>query len=155
MQSVIFVAALTGALALPYPVAGQARAPWFGTWTLNLAKSSYDPGPPPFKRGTCTIEPSQRGMLDGVNIVYDMVRPRGGITHLEWTGRFDGNDYALQGIEDYAVTNAYRRIDDRTFEVVQKMDGAPAVTARMSISTDGQTLTIANPSSTAVYDLSR
>lgn len=131
------------------------QAPWFGTWKLNLAKSTYDPGPPPFKRATCTIEPSDRGLADGVKITYDMVRPRGGITHLEWTGRFDGKDYPLWGVEDYAVTNAFRRIDDRTLELVQKVDGAPAVAAKMTISPDGQTLTIVSPGSTAVYDRSR
>jgi hypothetical protein len=148
------VVALLAFLTLPYAVAGQVQAPWFGTWKLNLAKSTFSPGPPPFKRATCTIEPWD-GLKDGVKVVYDMVRSRGGITHLEWRGRFDGGDYALQGIEDYTVTTAYRRIDDRTFQVVQKADGGGAVTASMTVSPDGQTLTIISSGSTAAYDLSR
>ena len=65
---------------------------------------------------------------------------RGGITHLEWTGKFDGTDYPVQGVE-VVVTNVYRRVDDRTYEVVQKVDGEVSVTARMAVSPDGKTLT--------------
>ena len=35
--------------------------------------------------------------------------------HLEWTGKFDGNDYPVQGVE-VVLTNAYRRVDDRTYD---------------------------------------
>ena len=148
-RTVLLVGALIGALTLPRPLTGQAQAPLFGTWTLNLAKSTYSPGPPPFKRATYKIEPWEK---DAVRITQDMVRPRGGIAHFEWTGRFDGRDYALQGIEDYAVSNAYRQLDDRTFEVVQKVDGAEAITSRMTISPDGRTLTMVRSGSTVVYD---
>ena len=44
---------------------------------------------------------------------------------MEWTGRFDGKDYAVQGI-DYVLTNAYNRIDDHTYEITVKVDGAMA-----------------------------
>ena len=55
-------------------------------------------------------------------------------------GKFDGADYPVQGVE-IVVTNAYRRVDDRTFEIVQKVDGEVSVTARMTVSPDGKTLT--------------
>jgi hypothetical protein len=146
------VGILLGGLTLPVTLVGQVRASWFGTWQLNLAKSSFSPGPPPFKRTTCRIEPWD-GLKDGVKVTYDMVRPRGGVMHLEWSGRFDGGDYALQGVEDYTVTTAYRRIDDLTFQVVQKADGGATLTGTMTISSDGQTLTMISSGSTAVYDL--
>ena len=60
-----------------------------------------------------------------------MVRNRGGITHLEWTGKFDGNDYPVQGVE-LVLTNAYRRVDDRTYELIQKIDGEVVATARLT-----------------------
>ena len=47
-------------------------------------RSTYDPGPPPYKRATYTIEPWGG---DGMKVIYDMVHPRGGVTHLEWQGR--------------------------------------------------------------------
>jgi len=147
--------ALSVALALPVPSAAQVRAPWFGTWKLNLEKSTYNPGPAPFRRGTCTIElweDGSTGLKDGVKVTYDLVRARGGITHFEWVGRFDGRDYGLQGVEDYAVTVAYRRIDERTFQVVQKADGGAVVAATLTISLDGRTLTMISSGSTVLYD---
>ena len=83
------------------------------------------------------------------------MRSRGGITHLEWTGKFDGNDYPVQGVE-LVLTNAYRRVDDRTYELIQKIDGEVVATARLPISPDGTTITTVNTSRTAsattVYD---
>src|SRR5215208_4791445 len=74
----------------------QAQAPvdagvpivWFGTWKVNVEKSTYT-GAPAYKRATYTIEPADGGL----KVIYDMVLPRGGITHLEWTGKLDGKDY--------------------------------------------------------------
>lgn len=152
MRFALIVALLLSAGARPRPVEGQAAASWFGTWTYNAAKSTAGAGPIPFKRATCRIEPWE----DGVKVTYDLVRVRGGITHLEWTGRIDGADYPVQGVE-VVVTNAYRRIDDRTYEIVQKVDGEVSATARMTVSPDGRTLTTvtsgqSGPTSTTVFD---
>jgi hypothetical protein len=84
-----------------------------------------------------------------------MVRSRGGITHVEWTGKFDGMDYPVQGVE-LVLTNAYRRVDDRTCELIQKIDGEVVATARLVLSPDGKTITTVNSSRTAgattIYD---
>ena len=69
-----------------------------------------------------------------------MVGTRGGITHMEWTGKFDGRDNAVQGV-DYALTNAYTRVDDHSYQIIVKVDGAIAATARATVSPDGKTLT--------------
>ena len=69
-----------------------------------------------------------------------MVRPRGGVSHLEWTGRFDGSDYPVQGVEE-VVTYAYQRIDGRTYDVITKVDGRPAATSRAVLSADGRSIT--------------
>src|SRR5687767_5867015 len=103
----IFVVAITMAmLTMPCTLAGQTHAPWFGTWHLNFAKSTASPGPPPFKRVTVKIEPWENGL----KVTYDMVGTRGGITHMEWNGNFDGRDYSVQGV-DYVLTNAYTPTD--------------------------------------------
>ena len=75
------------------------------------------------------------------------MRSRGGILHLEWSGRLDGLDYPVQGVE-VVLTNAYRRLDDRTWELVQKTDGAVAAAARLAISSDGKTITVVTSSKT-------
>ena len=132
------------------------QAPWLGSWRLNPAKSTQRSEPSPYKRVTLRIEPWE----DGLKVSYDMVGTRGGVTHLEWTGRFDGKDYAVQGAS-YVLTNAYRRIDDRTYEIVVKVDGENAATARVVVSPDGKTLTVATTeraprggtlNTTAVYE---
>lgn len=110
---------------------------WLGTWKLNVAKSIYTPGPPPYKRATRRIVPASDGR---VTIIDDLVRTRGGIVHLEWTGRFDGRDYPVQGVEA-ALTSAYRCTSDRSCEVVQKVDGEIVATSRLRLSDDGRTLT--------------
>jgi hypothetical protein len=123
--------------------AETASSSWTGTWTLNLERSTYVPERPPFRRATRKIEQSG----EWTTIVDDIVGSRGGIVHLEWTGRFDGTDYAVEGI-DVVLTNAYRRIDDRQYELVQKMDGKVVATARLSLSADGRTITTVTASQT-------
>lgn len=131
-----FVAAVLAGLSAT--LLGQAPPPGtlLGTWRLNLAKSIYDPGPSPYKRSTCRIEPTP----DGLKVTYDMVGVRGGVTHLEWTGKLDGRDYDIEGL-DQVLTNAYIRVDDFTYDIVVKSDGVKAATARVSISPDGRVLT--------------
>ena len=113
----------------------QDSAPLHGTWRLNLEKSSENPDRP-YKRVTLKIEPSG----EGLRVVYDMVGTRGGTTHIEWLGKLDGSDYAVQGV-DYVLTNAYRRVDDRTYEIVVKVDGRVAAAAQVTVSADGKSLT--------------
>jgi pimeloyl-ACP methyl ester carboxylesterase len=75
-----------------------------------------------------------------VRFAYDLVLPRGGVQHLEWTGRFDGNDYLVQGVDDY-VTYAYSAVDARTFTVVTKVDQRTVAVTTVTMSEDGRTLT--------------
>lgn len=121
----------------PGPPALSAQAPWVGTWEQDFERSTRRDGPAPYKRVTLRIEPAG----DGLAVIYDMVGVRGGVTHLEWTGRFDGRDYPVQGV-DYVLTNAYRRLDDRSYEIAVKVDGQLAATATTSVSADGDTMIV-------------
>ena len=114
--------------------------PLLGTWVFVPDKSTADSTLIPFRRGICRIQRSD----SAVRITYDLVRLRGGITHLEWTGAIDGRDYAVQGI-DSDVTNAYRRIDARTYEIVQKINGAVSLVERLVVSADGNIITTTAP----------
>jgi hypothetical protein len=125
---------VTAALAFPGMLVGQTEDPLFGTWELDTSASIQSSTR--FKRTTCWIEPWE----DGLKVSYDVVGTRGGVIHLEWTGKFDGQDYPVQGA-DYVLTNAYTRIDARTYAVVIKVDGGQVATARTAVSSDGQTLT--------------
>jgi hypothetical protein len=77
---------------------------------------------------------------DNVRFSYDFVHLRGGVQHMEWTGLFDGRDYMVQGADEN-VTYAYKRIDDRTYEIVAKLDARITAVASVTLSPDGRTLT--------------
>jgi hypothetical protein len=126
-----------------------------GTWRLDSTRSTRASSSP-YKRVTLTIEPAG----DGLRVLYDMVGNRGGVTHLEWSGRLDGQDYAVQGA-DTVLTNAYRRLDDRSYAIEVKVAGVPVASAVAAVSPDGRTLTVkqrehdargAEVTTTAVYD---
>jgi hypothetical protein len=85
----------------------------------------------------CKIEPWQAGL----RVIYDMVGTRGGVTHWEWSGNLDGEDYPLQGVEE-VITNAYSKIDDHTFKVTFRVDGVTTTTTKIAISPDGKTMTV-------------
>jgi hypothetical protein len=62
---------------------------------------------------------------------------------------FDGKDNPVKGAPAPNTTAAYKRIDDRTFEVSSKVDGKPTITTRVAISADGKTLTATQSGKTA------
>ena len=153
-------------LGLSFPATGQTQSSreridgLTGTWNLNLAKSTFEAGPPNYKRSTCKIESRADGLNVGLKVTYDIVGIRGGITHIEWVGKLDGKDYPIEGIDE-VLTNAYTRIDERTYDVVVKADGVKTATARIVIAPDGKTLTSITSTrnargqilkTTAVYD---
>lgn len=150
-RACLVAAAIAGGAAHPLGSPDAPPASWIGTWKLNVARSSY-PGTFPYKRATRRIVASSG---DRLTIVDDLVRIRGGILHLEWTGTFDGLDYPVQGV-DVVLTTAYRRLDDRTWELVQKVDGRVTATTRLAVSGDGTRLTSVSagdgPAATSVYE---
>jgi hypothetical protein len=110
--------------------------PWVGTWQqVPPTRKWFDPWP--YQKVTLHIEPAD----DGLRVVYDMVRRRGGVQHMEWSGRFDGRDYPVQGV-DYVLTNAYRKVSDRGYEIVVRVDGHEAAVATASVSADGKMMTV-------------
>lgn len=133
----LIAATFLALVALPATSAAQPPSSWFGAWSLNVARSTYDPGPPPYKRATYSIEPWGD---DGMKVVYEMVHPRGGVTHLEWMGKLDGKDYQLQGIDAF-VTYAYTQISPGVYETVVKMGGRMAAKSTVTVSPDGKTMT--------------
>ncbi len=123
---------LTGAALFPRQLEAQLSQEWFGTWHLNVAKSTFI-GPAPYLRGTWTVTP---GDGDQIVMVYHQIGVRGGVTHMEWKGAFDGVDRRIHG-PDAAVTYAYRILDARTLDLVVKVDGRGAATARVVLGEDG------------------
>jgi hypothetical protein len=115
----------------------QSKDPWIGTWKVNLEKSTYSPGPPPTVAATVKLEPS----AGGIKTTIDATNAEGQPTHTETVGGFDGKDNPVKGAQAPNTTSALKRIDDRTFEVMGKIDGKSAVTTRVAVAADGKTMT--------------
>lgn len=115
----------------------QAKDPVQGKWTLNLAKSKYNPGPPA-KSGAIVFSPSG---ADGVKAVFDGVTGTGEKVHWEYTGNHDGKDYPMTGNPD-ADTIALKRINANSVETTYKKGGKPTVVNVRTVSADGKTLTV-------------
>jgi hypothetical protein len=134
--AVVFVT-LAAVLVVSSIARAQSSDPWIGTWKVNLEKSTYSPGPKPTVAATVKIEPS----AGGIKSTIDGTNAEGKPTHTETVGKFDGNDNPVKGAQAPNTTNALKRIDDRTFEVMGKIDGKPTVTTRVAVSADGKTMT--------------
>lgn len=122
-------------------VSAQTPSAWEGDWRLNVGQSTWGPVPAAYARARWRIQ----SVDDQIRMIYDMVGTRGGVTHMEWLGRFDGADYAMQG-PDAVVTYAYTTLDERTLALTVKVDGNVTATSRLVLSADGRTLTTENVS---------
>lgn len=108
-----------------------------GTWKLNLAKSSFSPGPGP-KSQTLKIEAWGD---DGLKYSADGVGPDGKPSHAEFQAKFDGKDVPFKGNPD-ADTLAYKRVDANTLQATTKLKGKTTITAKVVVSKDGKTRTV-------------
>jgi hypothetical protein len=104
---------------------------------LNVAKSSYSPGPAP-KSQTLKIEAWGD---DGLTYAADGIGADDKPTHAEFQAKFDGKDYEFKGNPD-ADTLSYKRIDANTLEATLKRKGAAVITANVVVSPDGKTRTV-------------
>ena len=116
---------------------GQAVDLSLGTWAVDVAKSKYEPGPPP-KSEIVRFEVSANG---GFKRTIDLVSADGQKTHTEVTFKYDGKEYLVKGAAQ-PTTLTWKQIDDRTTEHVQRVNGKVTVTNRRVISRDGRTATV-------------
>ena len=117
-------------------LSAQAKDPRIGTWKLNVAKSTYDPGPPPQSQ-TLKVEPAGKGE----KVTSESVTADGKKLTVTYTANFDGKDYPLTGSALGADKVSLKRIDARTTERVDKKDGKAVVTIKRVVSADGKTMT--------------
>jgi len=108
-----------------------ADDPQMGTWKLNEAKSNLTPGTE--KNNTVAYEAAG----DQVKVIIDGTDKDGKPTHNEWTGKFDGNDYAVTG-DPKSDMRAYKKIDDHTLAFTVKKDRKTTVTGRIVVAADGK-----------------
>lgn len=114
----------------------QSKEPWAGTWKLNVAKSSYSPGPAP-KSSTVVTTATPDG---GISLTVDTVPATGAAVHWTVTAKFDGKDVAVKANPN-ADMISFKKISDRSYEISNKKSGKPTTTGRVVISADGKTRT--------------
>ena len=116
--------------------AAYAADVFSGNWKVNLAKSKFDPGPPPKGPNFSKLE----AMEGGLKFTNDGVNAEGKPTHSEWSGKFDGKDNPVKG-DAARDTAALKKIDDHTFEITNKKAGKVVGSTRAVFSRDGKTRT--------------
>ena len=117
-------------------LAAQSTDPIVGTWVLNVAKSTFSPGPAPKSQSRTYVVAGQEIKATSKGVDGDG-KPTAG----EWTSVYDGKDRALTGDPD-ADLLSLKRIDAFTTEFTEKKAGKVVLTGTRSISRDGKVMTI-------------
>jgi len=107
-----------------------------GTWKLNVAKSTFKPGPPPVAE-TRIYKAQPKGVQTTVKTTWaDRMT-----TTVEYPANYDGKDYPVEGSRDVDAV-VLSRMDDFTSAATLKHAGKEIGTARRVVSPDGKTMTI-------------
>jgi hypothetical protein len=129
MQRKSVLAALAGlCLCVAVSLAADAN---MGTWKLNEAKSKVAAG---MGKNPMVVYTAAG---DNIKVVVDGVLEDGKPAHNEWTGKFDGKDYPLVG-DPNADTRAYKTVDARTTNLVNKKAGKVTATGQIVMAADGK-----------------
>jgi len=118
-------------------LSAQMNDPRIGTWKLNVAKSTYSPGPAP---QSLMVKVEAAGQ--GEKVTADFVNADGTRTTTLYTANFDGKDSPLTGSLAGVDMVSLKRIDAQTTERTDKKgDKVVQVLARV-VSPDGKTMTV-------------
>jgi hypothetical protein len=133
LKGVIF-----GVAALAFSVAALAQTPdpFVGTWTMDVAKSTFKPGPAP-KSSTVVVEAAGKGL----KLSIDSVAADGTAMKWGYTTMRDGKDAPVTGNPNYdavAVTQATPTTGTASY----KKAGKEVLATKTSLSPDGKTLTL-------------
>ena len=125
-----------GIAAIPVSRASAQGNPFVGTWTLNVSKSKYNPGPAP-KDQTTVIEMAGAGL----KISSSGTGADGSAIKTEFTANFDGKDYPVTGNADYDAV-VLKRVSGHKIDITRKKAGKVVQTGGMEVSKDGKTRTV-------------
>jgi hypothetical protein len=141
-RSKVFVVNAIGVVLLALALVGAAVSvhaqadPFIGTWKLNVAKSKYNPGPPPKSQSSVYAVAGK-----GVRITTTGIGADGKPINQDTTANYDGKDSTTIGSPDYNITSL-KRIDANTVEIARKKGGKVVQTATNVLSKDGKTRTL-------------
>ena len=124
-----------GVLVAEQPPASKSD-PFLGTWMLNVAKSRYDPGPPP-KAQTVTYEAAG----ESVKVTARTTDASGTTITTTYTAGYDGQDYPVTGSPDFDAISQ-KRVNANTIDFTRKRSKKTVQTGTNVLSADGRTRTI-------------
>ncbi len=108
-----------------------------GTWKLNVAKSTFSPGPAPKSQTRVYSESAQ-----GLTVMVKTTAADGKESSTTLTFKEDGKPYPESGSPDFDMVSV-TRVDALTVHSTQMKAGATVGTAVRTVSKDGKTLTFA------------
>ena len=141
MRSVGIAAFLFCTIVVVAAASAQTKDdPALGTWKLNVAKSTFTPGPP-IKGDTRSYEVNDEGWLI---VTTETIQPDGRKTGVRFAAKFDGKAYPQIGRFASTVTLiTYEPVDKRTLKYTQRdSSGKVNSTNTRTVSADGRTMTI-------------
>jgi hypothetical protein len=106
-----------------------------GTWKLNVAKSTFSPGPAPKSQTRTYVESAQ-----GMTVTVKTTAADGKESTTTIVFKDDGKTYPVSGNPDFDAVSA-KRVDASTLNSTQTKAGATVGTAVRTVSKDGKTLT--------------
>ena len=116
----------------------QGPNPLIGTWTLNIAKSTFSPGPPPKSPATRTYTQNGDGLK---HVISGGVNADGSAqTNQSWAAHFDGKDYPMVGNPRSDMVTI-TMVGASTMDFTSKKGGKVTGTTRLTVSKDGKTMT--------------
>jgi hypothetical protein len=119
-------------------LAAEAASLLTGTWNLNLAKSRFDPGPPPKSDSRTYVDSAQ-----GVTVTVNIVTASGSTIAEHSSYAYDGKDYPITG-NPREDALSLKRVNERTTIITQKLSGNVVGTETRVISADGRVMTISS-----------
>ena len=132
LGAVLATFASTAALAQ----SADVYAAVLGTWELNVARSTYSPGPAPKSQRRTLTRAEQ-----GVRFAATTVQANGDAATEEWTGTYDGKDFPFAGASDFD-TQAVKAIDPLKAEFTLKKGSKIVMSGTRVISSNGKLMTV-------------
>jgi hypothetical protein len=135
-QSVTGVFIGIAVLVVATAAGAQSKDPVVGTWKLDVAKSSYKPGPAP-KSVTVMVEPAGKG----IKVSVDAVNADGAPMKWGFTTQRDGKEVPVTGnpMYDTATTT---QASPTTGTTEYRKGGKVVATSQLAVSADGKTMTL-------------
>ena len=135
-----FAGVVLGTLALtvvPAAVRAQAPDPIVGTWKLDVAKSTYKPGPAP-KSMTIVVEQAGKG----IKVAVDAVNADGSPLKWGFTTLRDGKEEAKVTGNPLFDTVTASRDSANAGTNLYKKGGKLVMTTKVAVAADGKSMTV-------------